>query len=52
MWDAEWGKIGTEGNLFWLGSIRNNWEAVMGKQVPWWFRKRMIRVQPKEIFAD
>lgn len=29
-WDAEWGKIETEGNLWWLGSKRANWEATMG----------------------
>jgi len=36
-WDAEWGRIGREGNIWWLGSARENWEAVMGKNVWWWF---------------
>lgn len=36
-WDEEWGRIGKEGNLWWLGSGRANWEAVMGHN-PWtWF---------------
>ncbi|KIM21496.1 hypothetical protein M408DRAFT_333414 [Serendipita vermifera MAFF 305830] len=36
-WNTEWGRIGKEGNLWWLGSNRANWEAVMGKN-PWtWF---------------
>lgn len=26
-----------EGNIWWLGSKRANWEAVMGKSVWWWF---------------
>ncbi|EGN94644.1 hypothetical protein SERLA73DRAFT_187681 [Serpula lacrymans var. lacrymans S7.3] len=36
-WDQEWGQIGTEGNLWWLGSSDANWEAVMGKNMWWWF---------------
>ncbi|KIJ61195.1 hypothetical protein HYDPIDRAFT_96950 [Hydnomerulius pinastri MD-312] len=36
-WDNEWGEIGREGNLWWLGSGRANWEAVMGKNMWWWF---------------
>jgi len=37
LWDAEWGQVGTEGNVWWLGSFRANWEARMGKN-PWgWF---------------
>ncbi|KAF8550647.1 zf-DHHC-domain-containing protein [Imleria badia] len=36
-WDSEWGRIGIEGNLWWLGSTRANWVAVMGKNVWWWF---------------
>lgn len=35
-WDAEWGKIGTEGNLWWLGSARKNWEYTMGSSVLQW----------------
>ncbi|KAI0651141.1 zf-DHHC-domain-containing protein [Trametes meyenii] len=33
-WDAEWGRIGKEGNPWWLGSERRNWEATMG--AAWW----------------
>ena len=36
-WDLEWGKPTTEGNLWWLGSARKNWEATMGKRVWTWF---------------
>jgi palmitoyltransferase len=36
-WDYEWGRIGKEGNMWWLGSARENWEAVMGRNVWWWF---------------
>ncbi|KAF8342352.1 DHHC palmitoyltransferase-domain-containing protein [Cantharellus anzutake] len=35
-WDEEWGRLGTEGNLWWLGSAHANWEAVMGKN-PWYW---------------
>lgn len=35
--DEEWGRVGKEGNLWWLGSSRANWDAVMGRN-PWtWF---------------
>ena len=36
-WDSEWGDIDTEGNIWWLGSARKNWEAVMGEHVWEWF---------------
>ncbi|KAI6019511.1 DHHC palmitoyltransferase-domain-containing protein [Pisolithus microcarpus] len=36
-WNQEWGRIGKEGNIWWLGDYRANWEAVMGKNVWWWF---------------
>ncbi|GJJ14025.1 hypothetical protein Clacol_008282 [Clathrus columnatus] len=36
-WDREWGKLGTEGNIWWLGSKRANWEATMGKSKWSWF---------------
>ncbi|CCM00700.1 uncharacterized protein FIBRA_02740 [Fibroporia radiculosa] len=36
-WDSEWGKIGSEGNLWWLGSYRQNWESVMGTHIWEWF---------------
>jgi palmitoyltransferase len=35
-WNEEWGVMDTEGNLWWLGSSRTNWESVMGKPVLWW----------------
>lgn len=36
-WDAEWGNWNTEGNIWWMGSARKNWESVMGTNVWWWF---------------
>ena len=36
-WDGEWGRVGKEGHLWWLGSARRNWEAVMGDRVWMWF---------------
>jgi palmitoyltransferase len=38
-WEAEWGKTDTERNIWWLGSAKANWEAVMGKNRLWWFCK-------------
>ncbi|KAI0311950.1 DHHC palmitoyltransferase-domain-containing protein [Amylostereum chailletii] len=36
-WDEEWGRIGYEGNVWWLGNVRTHWEQVMGPN-PWtWF---------------
>ncbi|KAF8588037.1 zf-DHHC-domain-containing protein [Ramaria rubella] len=35
-WDGEWGRIDTEGNLWWLGSKRANWEATMGRNKWGW----------------
>lgn len=37
-WNKQWGRIGKEGNLWWLGSNRANWEMVMGKAKLGWFR--------------
>lgn len=37
-WDLDWGRLGREGNLWWLGSRRANWEMVMGKKKLGWFR--------------
>jgi palmitoyltransferase len=35
-WDWEWGNPQTEGNVWWLGSARANWEMVMGRhKLPW-----------------
>ncbi|KII83651.1 hypothetical protein PLICRDRAFT_47131 [Plicaturopsis crispa FD-325 SS-3] len=36
-WDEEWGRIGKEGHLWWLGSKRANWESVMGTRRWGWF---------------
>lgn len=36
-WDREWGDPDTEGNLWWLGSVRENWVAVMGYSKWEWF---------------
>ncbi|THH03993.1 hypothetical protein EW145_g5843 [Phellinidium pouzarii] len=36
-WDVEWGAIYTEGNLWWLGSAKANWEHRMGKNRWAWF---------------
>lgn len=38
-WDAEWGDINTEGNIWWLGSRRANWEATMGISKFGWIRE-------------
>jgi len=35
-WDEEWGRIGMEGNLWWMGSARANWEAMMGRSAWYW----------------
>lgn len=36
MWDVEWGRLGKEGNIWWLGSKKRNWESVFGDRVGWW----------------
>ncbi|KAH9837742.1 zf-DHHC-domain-containing protein [Rhodofomes roseus] len=36
-WDQEWGRIDHEGNLWWFGSYRANWESVMGSYAWQWF---------------
>lgn len=37
-WDREWGRIGLEGNIWSLGSVRRHWELVFGPN-PWtWMR--------------
>jgi len=38
-WDEEWGRPAIEGNIWWLGSGRENWESVMGQSVYSWFRE-------------
>jgi len=36
-WDEEWGRPAIEGNIWWLGSRRKNWESVMGQSIWSWF---------------
>ncbi|KZO98845.1 zf-DHHC-domain-containing protein [Calocera viscosa TUFC12733] len=36
-WNDEWGSLYSEGNIWWLGSRRVNWEATMGKSPLGWF---------------
>ncbi|KIM57547.1 hypothetical protein SCLCIDRAFT_1132611 [Scleroderma citrinum Foug A] len=36
-WNQEWGRIAKEGNIWWLGGDRENWESVMSKNRWWWF---------------
>jgi len=35
-WDEEWGRPAIEGNIWWLGSGRKNWESVMGHSIWSW----------------
>jgi palmitoyltransferase len=35
-WDREWGKWSTEGNIWWIGPRRGEWEAVMGTNPLGW----------------
>jgi palmitoyltransferase len=37
-WDAEYGRIGREGNMWWLGSMRANWEQIFGPKTWTWLR--------------
>jgi len=36
-WDTEYGRIGREGNMWWLGSMGANWEQVFGPRTWTWF---------------
>ncbi|GAA99804.1 uncharacterized protein L969DRAFT_91747 [Mixia osmundae IAM 14324] len=36
-WDHEWGRLDKEGNIWWMGSARANWEAIMGTSKLGWF---------------
>lgn len=38
-WNQEWGRIGKEGNLWWLGSRKANWTMLMGENKLAWFRE-------------
>ncbi|KAF8999876.1 DHHC palmitoyltransferase-domain-containing protein [Cyathus striatus] len=35
-WDAEWGALNTEGNIWWLGNGSRNWTDVMGRNKLGW----------------
>ncbi|KAH9966372.1 DHHC palmitoyltransferase-domain-containing protein [Lactifluus volemus] len=35
-WDAEWGRIGREGNMWWLDNIGAHWEQVFGPRKWTW----------------
>ncbi|KAL1741379.1 DHHC palmitoyltransferase-domain-containing protein, partial [Schizophyllum fasciatum] len=35
-WDAEWGALDREGNLWWQGSARKEWTSVMGERWIGW----------------
>jgi palmitoyltransferase len=48
-WDEEWGRIGKEGNLWWLGSSRANWVAVMGENKLRWFRTSLPPHRPRRV---
>lgn len=45
-WNDEWGRMSTEGNMWWLGSGWQNWRDVMGKGVCGWFCKSSISHLP------
>mgnify|MGYP000315371440 CR=1 FL=1 len=50
-WDKQWGRLGTEGNLWWLGSKRANWEMVMGKAKLGWVREsRRLPLRQVDLF--
>lgn len=36
-WDAEYGRIGREANMWWLATVRANWEQVFGPRTWTWF---------------
>ncbi|GAA5884617.1 hypothetical protein JCM16303_003684 [Sporobolomyces ruberrimus] len=47
-WDRKWGRLGKEGNLWWLGSWRANWEMVMGKEKLGWIFPIPARPAPDD----
>ena len=47
-WDREWGKMETEGNLWYLGSVRAHWELVMGTNAWTWFREYLVSYVGKQ----
>ena len=51
-WDEEWGRPAIEGNIWWLGSGRKNWESVMGQSVWSWFRESRNSVVLPLLFTS
>ena len=51
-WDHEWGRLTKEGNIWWLGNARTNWESTMGKNVWWWFCKFFLLVCLTHVHLD
>ncbi|GAA5971692.1 hypothetical protein JCM3765_006607 [Sporobolomyces pararoseus] len=47
-WDRKWGRLGKEGNLWWLGSYKANWEMVMGKHKLGWIFPIPARPTPDD----
>ncbi|GAA6021109.1 hypothetical protein JCM11491_004419 [Sporobolomyces phaffii] len=47
-WDRKWGRLGKEGNLWWLGSWRANWEMVMGTDKLGWIFPIPARPTPDD----
>jgi hypothetical protein len=45
-WDAEYGRIGREANMWWLGTVRANWEQVFGPRTWTWFRESFPHTLP------
>lgn len=37
--DQEWGKLSSEGNMWWAGSKGKNWRLVMGPSILAWIRE-------------
>ncbi|KAF8262172.1 hypothetical protein EI94DRAFT_1809204 [Lactarius quietus] len=35
-WNANWGRVGREGNMWWLGDMRAHWEQVLGPRTWMW----------------
>ena len=48
-WDTEYGRIGREANMWWLGTVRANWEQVFGPRTWTWFRESFPHPLPHVI---
>ena len=46
VWDAEYGRMGREANMWWLGTVRANWEQVFGPRTWTWFRESFTPTTP------